>query len=463
MYLYLFALLYVTFFVKLFICQECELTSKFQNKYIEHRNDTSIIRTIFSRFHSFDQLKSNCSYDNITNFVEFLPKQRLILDNSFSLKQMFTPKQIASIEYLQFLNLKGFELQQNASLKRSEMAKYTNLLIYSSKFEFYSNNNLLDSNECDLKTYNNSAHFLNLFDTIKLVNTMYPHRLCSYLFKFSSIRTLIFSSVSNSFLLKNRLHFNASNDTEIRSLKSLLLEFKYEILDSTNLNRNVFKNITFLLISGVLNEIESDTFAHFICLKTIFVQLDNLKEFFRASNNKWMAVLNDKINVNMSDANLSLSFIRQNMMSLRFIYINELSSFSQNYEYPNEDRCLFKYFPHDHAVFPLLMSGELKLKCTCTIYWLHLYGNVYRKALNFNLTYLICDQTFNSSTCGSNKCDLEPLVVKESLFERLNDTDILFFVKWLQFILLTILQPTLCLMGIFNNSLNLMVIRNRRT
>ena len=187
---------------------------------------------------------------------------------------------------------------------------------------------------------------------------MHPHTLCSYIFKYSSIRTLIFSSVSNSFLLKNRLHFNASNDTEIRSLKSLLLEFKYEILDNTHLNRNVFKNIDFLLISGVLNEIESDTFSRFNFLKTIFIQLDNLKEFFRASNNKWIAVLNDEINVNMSDANLSLSFIRQNIMSLIFIYINELSSFSQNYEYPNEDRCLFKFFPHDHVVFPLLMTGS---------------------------------------------------------------------------------------------------------
>jgi hypothetical protein len=457
----IFCFLYA-FFFKFFSCQECELTSI--NNYVVYRNDSdNIHRTLFSRFHSFDQLKSNCSYFNITSFVEFIPKQRLILDNSFSLKQLFTPEQVASLEFLQFLNLKGFDIEANASTERNEMRKYTNLLIYSSKFEFYSNNNLVDTNKCDLKTYNNTAHFLNLFDNIKLVNTMYPHTLCSHIFKYSRVRTLIFSSISNSFLLKNRLHFTASNDTEIRFLKSLLLEFKYEILDNTNLNRNVFKSINFLLISGVLNEIESDTFARFIFLKMIFIQLDNLKEFFHASSNKWMSMLNGEINVNMSDVNLN--FLRKNMMTMRFIYLNELSSFSPNYEYPNEDLCLFKFFPHNHAVFPLLMSGGLKLKCTCTIYWLHLYGNLYRNILNSNLTFLICNQTFNLSMCGTKKrldqCDKEPFVEKETLFERLNDTDILFFLKWLQFILLTILQPTLCIMGIINNLLNLMIIGNR--
>ena len=81
-------------------------------------------------------------------------------------------------------------------------------------------------------------------------------------------------------------------------------------------------------------------------------------------------------------------------------------------------------------------------------------------------TYLFCEK--NSSECDFDKifdsCQIEATEFKENrdtFFKPLNDVDVLFLIKWLQFILLTILQPILCSLGILHNLFNLIVIENR--
>jgi len=282
--------------------------------------DTNTNKTVFSHFHSFDQLKTNCSYDNVTNFVEFLPKQRLILDASFAPKQMFTPKQMATLEYLQFLNLKGLDIEQEACVERNANKKFIYLFIFSSSFNLYLNDTFLDASQCDSHMFssNRTMRFLNSFDYVKLVNVKYPSVICPYVFRESRIMLLIFSDITNSFLFKNRLKFADKNDTQIRSLKVLILGFKYETLDETNLNRHLFKYTFFLSLNGVLNRIKPDLFAHFVYLKQFEFQLDNLREFFHASNNEWMSALNSNVNVN-------LSLAKSRVLLLKFLHQSETS------------------------------------------------------------------------------------------------------------------------------------------
>jgi hypothetical protein len=176
-----------------------------------------------------------------------------------------------------------------------------------------------------------------------------------------------------------------------------------------------------------------------------------------------MSVLNVGVNIDINDQNLVS--IKDQAMLLRFLYLSDVSSYDHDYEYPNEDLCLFRYFPHSSAVFPFIVPGKRLAQFTCTIYWLHLYANIYRQIIELNTTLIICDETFNSSTCELEKwltnCDATPVLDKESFFKRINDTDILFLIKWLQFILLTILQPLLCGLAIVNNLINLIVIKNK--
>ncbi len=53
------------------------------------------------------------------------------------------------------------------------------------------------------------------------------------------------------------------------------------------------------------------------------------------------------------------------------------------------------------------------------------------------------------------------LLIGSSKNHDLNDRDVYFLIKWLQFILIVILQPLFCLLGILNNTLVIVVINNK--
>ena len=396
----------VIFYISLisngFFGQNCERETTNLN-FVEYKNYSSINRTIFSHFNTFDQLNANnCSHYEITNFLIFIPKKRVILEESFAPRNWFTFKQLTSIKCVEFFNLKGFDINQRISFVRN---KPISLVIFSSQLEFYSNLNLIDSTKCDLDTFTNvSFNFFNLFDVIKLANTKFPTIICPYVFSNNSnIKILYLSHISNSFLLKNRLNFDEKTRIALNVFKELYLDIKYESLTHKNLNKHLFKQMSLVSVIGVLNEIETDLFASFFFLKNVNFQLENFRQFFHNSNNEWMNVLNKDVNANMSDIrNLNLNRLVDDMMILSVQYLTLLTSFTRVYEFPNEDLCLFKYFPHNHAVLTLLDSN-IQLKCTCSIYWLQFYANLYRSVLKFNSSYFICDKTFNSSQCDVKK------------------------------------------------------------
>ena len=67
---------------------------------------------------------------------------------------------------------------------------------------------------------------------------------------------------------------------------------------------------------------------------------------------------------------------------MRFNYLKKEVSFDPIYEYPDEDVCLFKEFPHEHLVLPLIVSGK-QLNCTCTLMWLQLNSHIYEGKVSF--------------------------------------------------------------------------------
>jgi hypothetical protein len=250
-------------FVRELYCDDCNL---------EYKIDGKENRTIFSHFSSFDRLvKSNCSNYSVTNYLEFIPQKRVILDNKFSLQNLFTPRQIFSLKYLHFINLLGLDMHQKESIKRNNIKGNTHLLVYSSRFEFYSNQSLIDSTKCDSKLFSyDTMRFLNSFDEVQLINVIYPKVMCLFMFRDSNISALLFAHITNSFLLKNRLNFHdTENGTVLEQFEYLHLSISYEGLNRNMLNIHLFKYLNFLLINGVLNEIQMDLFSNFFNLKKI--------------------------------------------------------------------------------------------------------------------------------------------------------------------------------------------------
>ena len=83
------------------------------------------------------------------------------------------------------------------------------------------------------------------------------------------------------------------------------------------------------------------------------LQVNNMVKFLH-SGTKWMTHLNENFN---SENNARL-FI------LRLVYTKEMVSFDTIYEYPNEDLCLFKEFPHRQLVIPLFPFLEKETSTT---------------------------------------------------------------------------------------------------
>ena len=213
---------------------------------------------------------------------------------------------------------------------------------------------------------------------------------------------------------------------------------------------------------GVVDGFEIDLFKDFNKLKVINLAISNLKEFFHLGN-QWMKILNSKI----KKGDLNRFLLR---------HLKQIVSFDSIYEYPNEDLCFFKDFPHDHSVFPLICPGQ-GLECSCTLYWLqsrlHLIEINIVADYNLNFqdtsiqTFLFCDEeTFNLTECNLDKrfelCQYKKTndVVSHKLSFN-NDFDILYMIKMGEFIFVVILTPIFCFLGIVHNSLTILVIRNK--
>ena len=366
---------------------ECEENS---DKYLTYKTypNTNDTASMFSQFNSFSDLlissSKNCSLIyNITSYLDFLPHVPCILD--ISVKKLFTRQQLIAIDTVSITNLIGFDIHASPVQFPSKLfRKRTILQIFTSHLEFYSNQHHIDSSsgsECNLDTYNNEFNFLNSFYIVIFNNIVFPKHICPLAFKGSNITHIEFADVTNSFLRLNLLNFYILNRTQsilslTKSIKIVLLKLIYVKLDENLLSKQLFKYITFLRIHGVLQGIESDLFKEFTVLKNIDFQLDNFKEFFH-SGIKWMICLNKNVRYTNET-----EIIYQDLIILRFNYLKKEVSFDPIYEYPDEDVCLFKEFPHERLVFPLIVSGK-QLNCTCTLMWLQLNSHIYEGKVSF--------------------------------------------------------------------------------
>jgi hypothetical protein len=436
-------------------------------------------RTYFINFDSFSQLILDCNQSyKISKTLIFIPNNQILIDKSYEIETLFDNKYINQIKIIQMHYVKGFDIQTMSFSNRFKLKNIV-LGIYFSNLNSYSKGDLIESSKCNLAIFNNSNNFFNSYGTLKFSKVIYPANLCPLMFRNSPVIQMVFGDISNSFIVNNRLSFYPINGTDLNMLHFYFVSFQlsYERLTSVNFNRELFKHIEVLTLSGCLNGIQHDLFKEFKFLKFIDFQIDNFQQFFHTGN-KWMNFVNFYVNANLSNQR-SVEINIENNFILKFHYLKNILSFSPIYEYPNKDFCLFKTFPHERLVYPLLIPGK-ELKCTCTIHWLQRYTYIYKSLINddisyqdnyqnaqhsfifeINATYNYCNTFFNTSECEfekkMNNCEIELTEIK---FGLTNDTDFLFTIKWMQFILLTILQPVLCIIGIFTNTLTILVIKN---
>ena len=114
------------------------------------------------------------------------------------------------------------------------------------------------------------------------------------------------SSISND----NQLAFIENSLLDLKDFVCKIENFKIKnsnfILSESILNRQVFKEISFLSISNsVLNSVQTDLFkSSFYQLKAADFELLNFGEFIQANkNNEWFKYLNSNVSVDLTNEN----------------------------------------------------------------------------------------------------------------------------------------------------------------
>jgi hypothetical protein len=467
-----------------FTILKCENNCKnFSRKFMfqdENRTETS-----FYNFDSFSQLMNVCNFF-ASAYISFLPKKPIIINKDWNLPGLISENELKFAIEIKIVNIKGIDVKATSYTKYHHRASFPYLSFSFISLNVYSDEKKIDqSSECNSHIFSNTNNFLQPYTTVLFETIRYPDILCPLLFQNTEMLRIVFYDIYNSFLVKNKLKFYDLNESshDLNTQVKKVTVFLYKIdLNFEILNKNLFKNLFESEIYGSLNRIESGVLSHFEFLDVIIFRIDNLKEIFHQGN-KWFKDLNKNVKVNLSDNN----DVRNNYgftMALIFIYLKYDFSFNKIYEYSNEDICLFKDFPHERLVYPVIEPGQ-ELKCSCTLKWIQIYIHLYApKIANFSYDYTV--NYFNNITSSYKyprtvykycrkggddlECDFQKLFSKcqifydnnkASRFTLDNDSDIFFFIKWFQYILLVIFQPFLSVICILTNFLSIACIKNK--
>jgi hypothetical protein len=446
------------------------------------------ISTVLKNFDSFDEFENVCKIFFNQSFILLMlqPNKPIIVDKKFNLNNIFETIDIISLYLVAFVKIKGIDVDAQKNIFKFQPPMLTFMF---SKLDFYYNNTAIKKEDCNLEFFNKHHQLLSDYYKLSILYGKFPDFLCPFVFMNSTLYQVTLFDVSNSYLNKNRINFIEVNDINITyknmlsRIRYLRIQLKYETMTSKILNKYVFRFIEDFRIEGVLVDIQSDLFKNFKFIKNVDIRIENFKAFFHRGNH-WLKYLNEEVKINLYNINEINSRINE-YMRLRFEYSKQATSFDRIYEYPEEDICLFKDFPHDHLVYPMIVPGK-KINCSCTIIWLlknyYLYVGVHVNQPDYEENYSINelrDGSFfeNILYCVAfdflenyKKCNFDDLQTKcnksnyqtNTAFSLDNDMDLFYLIKSLQFILLIVLNPIFCFFGIINNLLAIVVISNKK-
>lgn len=354
---------------------ECWLKSK--NTLRNNQN------LVIYNFNSLDELKFKCESTYNVSILRIKPNTKIILDNSLNL----TGLKLHSQEKLFVIlldNFKGIDLNMN-SFRNLKINNYLQTEIWWSfsetYFEFYLNNSLIDSNKCNSELpINKFFSFVNVMDLKLTSKSLY---ICPFSFRNVYLKLFIIFRISFSILEANQLSFLNTNVSFLNSsIYQLQLSVYHQHLDENFLNTHVFRELCILDINGPLDSIKNDLFKSFKALRLLRIRNQNIKNIF-VYKNKWLSSLNENIKVDPENQ-AEMDSNEDNMIILVIYQSFENVSF---YDFPNEDLCYFRDFPHQQLVLPQLKPTH-KSKCSCTELFLIQYSIQYSESIDYSIYYL---------------------------------------------------------------------------
>jgi hypothetical protein len=390
---------------------------------------------VVSDFSKFSDLNFTDCSRNFKNLVglELKPYKKLILDNTLNLTGLKLTAPGSNNFGIIFRNIKGIDYKSPGILLnqiQSENKRDIHWNFKSSNFDFYFGNQLIDKKLCNLeyfyKKINKNAEYWILGFLISDIEYLFlrsdvklSEQTCPLVFGYLKIQLFAIEKLSSSFIYTNMLGFYENKyNKSFDSLK--LMQFTARLfhvnLKQTLFNEIVFGNLLILDLYGQINSIQNDLFKYLNSLKILRIHTQNARRLL-TNNNKWFEYLNFKVNLESNEfANLYKNLDKIFILSIVQTFTN-----LTYYNYPEEDFCYFKNFPHKQFVLTSLRPNY-KTSFSCTEIYLIQYSYFLEEEIDFYLngfsdfSYFM-EKFFNKNV--SNYVDLPISVLKEECdFEK---------------------------------------------
>jgi len=275
-------------------------------------------------------------------------------------------------------NFKGFNFKIFSDSFRMDFSGFP-IHFKNFRLEFYLNETLIDKSMCVKENFikNHPQPFGSFISAFFEEYISYSQTVCPYVFMNTSLVEFGMYEISNSLIYMNQFGFiDITNDNSesfrVENLTIFYLKMYNECFSTKIMNKFVFEHVEQLYLSGVIASIQIETFQHFKFVKSVSLNLENIRGFFQLGFD-WVANLNKGIVLN------------KRIVLVEFV--EESSFFKSVYKYPESDFCLFEKFPHANRVFPFLMPYE-SVPCTCTVIWLLKNSSIFTHEYLFINRYL---------------------------------------------------------------------------
>jgi len=321
-------------------------------------------------FSNLDELSfSSISQLTLSNIL-IRPTQSIRFDYSplFNLFNNLTLRSSSSV--ISLSNFQGINIFKNPfSNLRTDQTIQLILEFNETNLEFYANQKLIDETDCSSPSLNMPLASIFLpFDTIIFYETVkYSTNLCPKVFANAFLSEIYFYNFNNL----NKFAFYTTdlsqNFNQLKVERLFFVESQIISLDSSILNRNLFRSILSLgFYNSYLVRIEKSLLGNFKYLNRVIFDLNNFNDL--VYDLSWINELNPEFsNVNPTSADFYQSFQIEIMLGDR----------QMQYEFTEQNFCVFKDFPHQKLVYPALFTKE-NLTCSCTVMWLIQYYKLFK-------------------------------------------------------------------------------------
>ena len=451
---------------------------------------------IIKDFDNLADLNFNCNETVNVSFLELKPNNQIVLDDKLNFKGLKIKPTNDGVFSVMLNNFKGFSIKTNPFNRIQFIGHDSEDIVFNvkrSNFDFYYRGQLFENN-CN-QTYlddENADNILkNSFVIILFDSTLFSQRTCPLIFKDTRIR-LLNLRVSTSFVSTNELKFQKLPIELADQINSRIVQLDLTMyhsnLSSELFDPFVFKYTSFLDINGQVNFIQKDMFKTFSSLKILRIKTQSIRNIF-SRNNKWLEYLN------YETPDMALPIDRDRPFKMEESFLMFIYQAYQNltfYDFPDEDFCHFKNFPHKKLVLPKMVRNT-QTTCSCTQLFLIQYSFRYSKEFKlytknsyiishyYQANYYSSSDHADFSVCVNDSieqtilnCDFEKRIEKCNIAEARspindeNDKKFYFYLNDWQmlsnygkFYLSVYFSPIFSFFAIFINALLLVILSNK--